>query len=136
MNFWILTKLSGEKVMKHASIFILTTLMAWSSCSNAGSASYFATITRVVADDENFGGCMALTTPGPQSTGLNCGNNFVTFDCDGAFGTKSKAQAKYAGAQLALVTGYETRLVVDDSRTHNGLCLAVRIDNTNAPAIP
>jgi hypothetical protein len=74
---------------------------------------------------------MALTSPGPQSTGLACGINFVSFDCTGDFASRSQAQQKLSAAQLALVTGKQVRLVVDDSQTHNGYCFVRRIDNTN-----
>lgn len=117
----------------HGLKLVAATLIlgATSGVASGATASYFAQVDRIISDDVNFGGCMAVTVPGPQSTGLTCGNNFVTFDCTADFGSKSAAQQKLSAAQLAFVTNKQVRLVIDDAQTHNGYCFVRRIDNTN-----
>lgn len=105
----------------------------------ADTASYWAKVSRVISSepgDTSLGECAAVTSPGPQSTGLNCGNNFVTFDCKGQYGSKSSGSVRYSNAQLAMVTDKYMRIIVDDSRKHNGYCLAVRADATTLDTPP
>ena len=121
--------------------FIISAMMAVSLSlisyqSLSAVAGYWAQVSRVIIDDTNLGGCAAVTVPGPQVTGLQCGNNFVTFDCDGDYYSKSIAAQKLSGAQLQQVTQGFTRFVVTDDQKHNGYCLVRRLDATNLDAPP
>ena len=86
-------------------------------------------VTRILNDSENFGQCMALLVPGPEDLAIGCAVNWVTFSCDGTFSSKSLAQQKFSSAQLAYVTEGNVRVVVDQTKKHNGYCFAERIDN-------
>lgn len=89
-------------------------------------------ITQIILDGENYGGCMVKVSPLlPSSTG--CGRrDFVSFDCNGEVrNTKSHAKAMLETAQLAFLTGDFVRLRVDNSYTVNeAFCTAdyIRLD--------
>lgn len=104
--------------------------LVWSSLTLGGTQQYWTIVDRVIIDDSAQGGCSIRTQPGPHTTDLACAVNFATLDCEGAFGSKSEAKDKLATAQLAMVLGKYARIVVDDSKKHNGLCLVRRIDAT------
>ena len=57
--------------------------------------------------------------------------DWVTFSCSGDFNSKSQGNLKFQNAQLAMVTGKQVALLVDDSKKHNGYCWARRIDIIN-----
>lgn len=90
---------------------------------------YQTRVTRTLIDSVNYGQCMALTFPGPQGTGLNCGGGWVTFSCSGDFNSKSAGNLKLQSAMLSIVTGKNVAIVIDDTKKHNGYCFARRIDN-------
>lgn len=87
-------------------------------------------ITRLMADSELFGRCMAKVSSSPHlnSDISDCKSDWVTFDCSGDFASKDVANRSYASAQLALVTEKVVVLTVNNSRKHNGYCWAERIN--------
>lgn len=110
---------------------VLSVLMSTSASALADSASFKTGISKIFTDDVNFGGCMVGVSPGPADSGLDCKNAFVTLDCKGDYGPKDAAARKLAAAQLAFVTGQNVIFFVDDTRKHNGYCLATRVDNVD-----
>ena len=92
-------------------------------------------VTQIILDGENYGGCMVKVSPLlPSSTG--CGRrDFVSFDCNGEVrNTKSHGKAMLETAQLAFLTGNVVRLRVDNSYTVNeAFCVAdyIRIDKSS-----
>lgn len=92
-----------------------------------------------ITSDGLFGGCMAKISPidaiNDQAgipDGFNegqCRRGFVSFDCDGNFIPSKKSQALLSAAQLSLVTGASTYIVVDPTKKNNFYCLASRIDS-------
>lgn len=107
---------------------LLGLLISWSSLASSSQVFYTGTVTAVLVDSVNFGGCMALMTPGPEATLTNCGAGWVTFSCTGDFNTKTLGNSKLQMAQLAKVANLNVGLVVDDTKMHNGYCFAQRID--------
>ncbi len=89
-----------------------------------------AKITRTLAADETkFGGCMAHLDVSPATEGLDCNSgNWVTFSCSGDHVSKSSALRMFDSAQMAFLMDRTVRVTVDDSRKHDGWCLAERID--------
>jgi hypothetical protein len=88
-----------------------------------------ATIEKTLIEDDNFGGCMIYLDKSVADSGLACPNSWVSFDCDGFFGTKANAQRKFDSAQMAFALDKKVSLRVDDSRRYNEkYCVAVRID--------
>lgn len=89
--------------------------------------------TDTVEGQENelkFGGCMVALDVSPAAQGLNCpdAGNWVTFSCSGTHTSRSNAMRMLDSAQLAFVSNRRVRVYVDDSRMHNGWCLATRVD--------
>lgn len=95
----------------------------------AAQAAIFAKVNEVllVADD-TWGGCMAKLSVNPASVLPACAPEWVTFSCSGHHTTELRAYRLLDQAQLALATGKSVRLVVQDSKTHNGYCFAWRLD--------
>ena len=88
------------------------------------------TVTRITTDASSYAGCLARITVNPADSLAACGDNHVTMGCDGTLGvSKSTAAQLFSAMQLALVTGNQMRIRVDDSKIANGFCMATRIDN-------
>ena len=92
-------------------------------------------ITQIILDGENYGGCMVKVSPLlPSSTG--CGRrDFVSFDCNGEVrNTKAHGKSLLETAQLAFLTGNVVRLRVDNAYTVNeAFCTAdyIRLDKAS-----
>ena len=112
-----------------AAIFITCSVIG----SSALAAQQFlaAEVKRILIDETAFGGCMAFLKPGAATTGLDCPGSWVTFSCLGDFNPKSVGNQKLSAAQLALVSGTQLIVKIDDTRKHNGWCYATRVDNTS-----
>lgn len=89
-----------------------------------------ATITTLLVDQADFGGCMVELSVDPQSILPGCSSDWVTLDCLAVFpeSTKSIAQTKLSQAQIAFVANRRVRVYLTDARKANGYCLATRID--------
>lgn len=113
--------------------YVFTPAVLLAVCFEAlsATATYTTSVTRVLTDSENYGGCMAMVSPGPEAPalGLSCLGSWVTFSCDGTFNSKSIGNSKLSAAQLGLVTGVDIIVGVDDTKKHNGYCFATRVDN-------
>ena len=71
---------------------------------------------------------MALLADRPDSVGLNCQGQWVSFSCSGDFTGKDVAQRNFDMAQIALLTKVNVRIYADDTKKHNGVCFVRRID--------
>ena len=100
------------------------------SLSASGASTVRTTVTKILSDDVNYGGCMAYIATSPKDDqGLACTSSLsaVTFDCLNSRGTtnKSLANTKFQSAQLALVTGADIKLkVTSRGGLPNGVCFA------------
>lgn len=108
-------------------VIVLTAPLVESATDNAfGSA-----IRLLAGEDDQFGGCMVEVEPIPAS--LNCpgagGRGWLTLDCNGTYGSKSAASNRLSAATLALVTKGTVQYFVDDTRKHNGFCMAFQFRN-------
>lgn len=74
---------------------------------------------------------MIAVDPSPSTILPECGGSWVSFSCSGDFNSKSEGNLKFQNSQLALVTGKQVTLLIDDSKKHNGYCWARRIDIIN-----
>ena len=109
--------------------FLLAAFLAPSA--QATEANLNARIMRTLATgDDSFGGCMAyLNVSLAEETGLDCPDQWVTFSCSGEHADRHGAARMFDSAQMALVTGWEAQLWVDDARKNErGHCFASRID--------
>lgn len=91
-----------------------------------------ATVDRIITDTKFYGGCMVLApTEEPLSAyGLNCRNNYFTFDCRNDAdlpGGRLQAELNLQQAQLALALNASIQLTVTDAITINGNCYASRV---------
>ena len=77
-----------------------------------------------------YGGCMAyLAAPvNTASNSPNCPSNWVAFSCDGTYTSKDTAQMLFDQAQLGWATQKTVGVQVDDTKLHNGVCLATHLD--------
>jgi len=99
----------------------------YASAALADEASIIAFVERtMVTGDATYGGCMVrLSERQPLAT---CKAWWITLSCDGTHTDPVRAYRMLDQAQLALATGMEVFVKVDDSKMHNGYCLATRID--------
>ncbi len=98
----------------------------------AGTGVLSAKVTKVMTDSTKFGGCAARLSVDPQSKLPNCAAHWVTFSCTGDHHSKDMAARLFSAAQLALVTGSNVFVRFRDDKTHNGYCLAERLDNNQS----
>jgi len=121
--------------MRLRTIFAVLSLLGSSAVHSA--TAYWATgVDSVLIDDSNYGGCMILLSNPPSAqAGLNCPAPFATLSCDGEFSSKTEAQTKLNGAQLAMVTDTVVGVRVDDARKVPGtnFCFVERIDLSTTP---
>ena len=77
-----------------------------------------------------YGGCMAsLAKPIASATpSPNCPGIWVSFSCDGTYASKDTASLMFDQAQLAWATKRPVYVQVDDTKLHNGYCIARRLD--------
>jgi hypothetical protein len=111
----------------------LTMALVLASCAMPALANIAwvpnATITRTLIQDGSFGGCMIQLDQNIADAGLNCpAANWVSLDCDGAFGSIGGSQRIFDSAQMAFALEKKVSVRVDDSKKHNGYCVAVRFD--------
>lgn len=101
--------------------------------ASAALREYTGTVAQILVDEGYYGGCMAKMTPNIRDQGINCGN-WVSFDCNGTYGSKSDGSNMLSSAQLALVTGTQLFIVLDTNKKFQELyCKSVRVDNFAAP---
>lgn len=84
----------------------------------------------LVTGNTTFGGCMAMLDKAinTASNAPNCPGNWVSFSCTGPFTSKDMAFHLLDQAQLGLALNKQVTVVVDDTKKHNGICYAYRID--------
>lgn len=96
---------------------------------NGAGAFISGNIERTLVTEGAFGGCMALLDKTIRTeTGLDCESRWVSFSCTGEFASKDIAYKMFDSAQMAMVLEYPVRLIIDDSRKHNGYCFAKRVE--------
>jgi len=83
---------------------------------------------RILVTEGSYGGCMVKLSVGPQSVLPNCADSWVSMSCDGTYHPKDLALRLLEQAQMAFALERELAVFVDDSRRHNGYCVAYRID--------
>ena len=110
-------------------LLVLTLLVA--SSVEARTVSIQGSIDRILTDGSSYGGCMVLFQPEqPLSAyGLNCRNNYFTFDCRGDSGQpggRAQAELNLQQAQLAMALNAQVQLVVTDNITIDGNCYSKR----------
>ena len=115
---------SVDWLMRGAAALLLSTAIS----AQADLATIHAKPVRFLVADNQFGGCMVQLSVDPQSALPNCSSAWVTFSCDGTFLPKDVSSRMLEQTQLAFALDKNITAFVDDSRRHNGYCLAHRVD--------
>ncbi len=104
-------------------------LSLWATAPAADTANFDAFVEKtLVTGDSTYGGCMALLSRRIEGKLPGCRGAWVSFSCDGTYTDPVRAYRMLDQAQLALATGMRVLVVVDDTKSHNGYCVASRID--------
>lgn len=112
------------KAIKIMGISLLA--LGLSSSVFAADFARTGTIKRVLADSKVYGGCMIQIT---ANIGNGCPNGgFVSLDCTNTFYTATDSKNKYALALTAYALEKTVTVVVDNTKKHNGFCVARRVD--------
>lgn len=119
-------------IVKSAVIAMAGGAFMFSGLSHSAVKVVDGQISQILTDGRLYGGCMvwAPTEKSLAEYGLNCRNNYFTFDCRNDAdqpGGKSQAQLNLQQAQLALALNSRVQLTVNDSVTINGNCYASRV---------
>jgi hypothetical protein len=111
----------------------LTTALLLASCAMPSLADIAwvnnVTIQATLIEDGKYGGCMIKLNKSIIDAGISCpAANWLSLDCDGAYTSVAGAQRMYDTAQMAFVLEKKVFIRVDDSKKHNGYCVAIRMD--------
>ena len=82
----------------------------------------------LVAGDGRWGGCMVYLDVKINTVLPSCPSNWVSFSCTGNFTTKDAANRMFDSAMMAKALGKSVKVIVDDTKKHNGYCYAWRVD--------
>lgn len=99
--------------------------------SGAIAQGYTNVLRVLAADDTQFGGCMVRleTLPTSDCDGSG-GQGWVSLDCKGEYDTKGASQRKMDLATLAMITGRQVQVFIDDTKKGidpaHGFCTAVQ----------
>jgi len=119
------------------SFALLLAGLALAGPVHAVQGSLTTTVSRtLVSNGSIYGGCMAslaaavnTATVSAGQPAVNCGaSGWVSFSCTGTYNSKDLAFYMLDQAQLALSLNKTVSVTVDDTKTHNGYCVATRID--------
>jgi hypothetical protein len=111
----------------------LTTALLLASCAMPSLANIAwvkdATIERTMIEEGMFGGCMIKLDKSIIDAGLSCpAASWVSLDCDGIYSSVAGSQRLFDSGQMAFALNMKVNVRVDDSKMHNGYCVAVRLD--------
>ncbi len=88
-----------------------------------------AQIVRVMLHSgDTYGGCMAALSVDPNTLLATCASNWVTFSCTGDHTDTVRGYRLLDQAQLALAMNKRVLVTFSDTKTHNGYCMATRLD--------
>ena len=90
-----------------------------------------ATIKQVLNQSKAYGGCMFFLDTAIADSGLSCPNRWVTLSCDGTFNDRDVAARMYDLGLMAITLDKKVSVLVDDTKTHSGYCVVIRMDLKN-----
>lgn len=109
-----------KRMLPIAALFV--SLAFGSGLTHAAKHKITGKITDILVAESNFGIC-AVAVKGWSAPGA-CGPKWISLDCAGEFMDKGTARSMLEVAQIASATGKEVTIFADDSKTHNGRCVA------------
>lgn len=117
---------------------LLLAILGPAGPANAVTGTLTTTVVRTLVSNESiYGGCMASlaaaintanVSAGQSAVIVNCPTTYVSFSCTGVHNSKDLAFYMLDQAQLALSLSKTVSVTVDDTKKHNGYCVATRID--------
>jgi len=114
-------------------IFILSLGLLVLSNSTYSDTAWIknATIKQVLNQSEAYGGCMFFLDTAIADSGLDCPNRWVALSCDGTFNNRDVAARMYDLGLMAIALDKRLSIQVDDTKTHSGYCVVIRMDMKN-----
>lgn len=116
--------------MKMLMIVLTFVIGIMTTSTFAAKADFEVTVNRLfTSNPDTFGGCMAnVGRKISNIAAVDCTSYWVSFSCSGELNPKDTAYHMYDAAQLSLALGNTIRVWVDDTKKHNGHCVANRVD--------
>ena len=113
-------------------IWVFACAVLFSTSLHAGQSWFRGVdITKTLIDSSRFGQCMVRLADSVdiQSSLPLCKPKFVTFDCGAELpnSTRINSLIKFESAEMAHALSRKVTLLVTDSQTINGYCLATQI---------
>ena len=90
-----------------------------------------ATIKQVLNQSAAYGGCMFFLDTAIADSGLDCPNRWVALSCNGTFNDRDVAARMYDLGLMAIALDKKVSVLVDDTKTHSGYCVVIRMDLKN-----
>jgi hypothetical protein len=109
---------------KYLQSVIVTCLLISSSGASAAEEWVSGIIDRLMTNPVNYGQCIVRTT---GTNNINCRQGWYSLGCTGDVVSKQVASKNFDIVQMAYVMGVPVKLLVDDSVTYNGYCLATGV---------
>jgi hypothetical protein len=108
-------------------------LLALGLSSSATSAEFWktGTVLRVMSNSTTYGGCMVELNLNTNIRNGCPNNKWVSLDCTNTYFTATDSKNKYALALTALVANKKLSIKIDNTKKHDGACVATRVDIRN-----
>ena len=113
--------------------FILSLVLLVMSSSAYSDAAWIkdATIKQVLNQSNAYGECMFFLDTAIAESGLDCPNRWVALSCDGTFNNRAVAARMYDLGLMSIALDKKVSVLVDDTKTHSGYCVVIRMDMKN-----
>ena len=112
-----------KRMLPIAGLFVSLALV--SGLTHAAKYRITGAVTEILISESNFGIC-AVAVEGWTAPGA-CGNKWISLDCAGEFMEKSAARSMLEVSQIAAATGKDVTIYADDTKRHNGRCVAYQV---------
>ena len=109
---------------KYLQSVIVTCLLISSSGASAAGEWVDGTVIQLMTNPVYYGKCIVKTT---GTNNINCRQSWYSLGCAGDVVSKQLAFQNYDMVQMAFVMELPVRLLIDDSVTYNGYCLATGV---------
>ena len=117
--------------MKALITIMAILIMTLSSTAYAEKGYIIDKIERVMIHGSAFGSCMvkfAVVVGENSSKPLDCPSSWVSLSCSGDFNSKDIAYRMYDNAQMSLALNKRVAVYIDDTKKHNGYCVAYQVN--------
>jgi len=121
--------MNRTSILKKLSAFAIATTAAVAfNSAVAATGTITAPVDRIMFDNDLYGACVAhFPAHNPKSVLPGCADNWITFDCDAQFNDENKAYEMFSLVQMAFALNKRVRITFTDEQTHNGWCVAKRV---------